>query len=161
MLGTPLCWPGASSTHPLAGRSQAQLQLAQLQLALSPGLFFSLNVMKETNRRTDGRTREKNRPGIYCRDCSAHALKITQNLGNRIFCRVLFRKLYSFNFLQRCFYRFFPPAGIPVPWLQPGRSLFQPTTSSRQVFCSSSSKFKTVRSFCTCLDCSLFVTVRL
>ena len=123
-------------------------------------LFFSLNITKETNGRTDKCAR-KIGPGTHCRGCSAHALKITQNLGNCIFCRVLFRKLYSFNFLQRCFYRFFPPAGIPVPWLQPGRSLFQPTTSSRQVFCGSSSKSKTVRSLCTCLDCSLFVTVRL
>ena len=50
-------------------------------------------------------------PGTHCRGCSAHALKIIQNLGNRIFCHVLFHKLYIFNFLQRCFYCFFHQPG--------------------------------------------------
>ena len=80
--------------------------LVSKELALTPGLLFSLNITKETNGRMDGRTHEKNRPGSHCRGCSAHALKITQNLGNRIFCHVLFHKLYNFNLLQWCFYVF-------------------------------------------------------
>ena len=68
----------------------------QFSLAPSPGLFFSLNN-NERNGRTDGRMREKNRPGIYCRGSNAQLPTITQILGNRVYiCKLLgFFSLFS------------------------------------------------------------------
>ena len=122
--------------------------------SLIPRPIF-LAQRNERNERTYGQTHKKNMPGTHCIGCSAHVLKITQNLGNRISYRVFFRKLYSFNFLQWCFYHFFPPARYLFLDYNLGE------VDSNQFFCGSSSKSKTVCSLCTCSDCSLFTIVRL
>ena len=64
-------------------------------LASSQGLFFLLKKKRnETDKRNGWTNTRKNRPGIHCRGCSAHALEITQNLGN-----CMFALYYSVNYL--------------------------------------------------------------